>query len=406
MLEEITGIQLELSRHIDLSFKRYLYKEINWDNRLIVLVGSRGVGKTTLLLQFLKERFASPEECLYISADNILVNSFGLFNIAKEFYKIRGNYIIIDEIHKYPNWSKELKNIYDSFPKLRTIVSGSSSLEIIKGQYDLSRRAVIYKLKGLSFREFLTLHLKKELKPFSLNEILSNHILIAKDIKEIVEGSGDKILRLFRGYLKFGYYPYYLEGTEDYFLKLNNVIEKIIYEDIPSIFMMKQSSIPYLKKLIYLVATSAPFQPNIARISSNLGISKEYVYNYIDYLEKAGVFMFLYPSAKGLKLVRKPEKIYLENTNLYCAIEGTKYFSIDRGALRETFALNQLKGLHSVFSIEKADLIINNKYVLEIGGKAKRKEHVHLMKNAFVLSDDIEVGFSKKIPLYLLGLLY
>jgi hypothetical protein len=406
MLSELFEIQHELSRNIDLSFKRYLYETINWDNRLIILTGSRGVGKTTLLLQHLKERSTASEESLYISADNILVDSHGLFNIASEFYKVGGSVLVIDEIHKYPDWSRELKNIYDSLPKMNIIVSGSSSLDIIKGQYDLSRRTVHYILKGLSFREFLILNLGGEIRQSSLKNILSNHVRISKDLKETVEKGGKKILRLFMDYLRFGYYPYYLEGTVDYFIKLNNVMEKVIYEDIPSVFKLKQTSIPYLKKLIYLIATSAPFHPNIARISSNLGISKEYVYNYIDYLEKAGLFMFLYPPERGLRLIRKPEKIYLENTNLYRAIEGARQFSIDSGTVRETFALNQLKGLHAVFSSEKADLMIDSRYVFEIGGRTKGKKEVRTTEDAFILSDGIETGYSKKIPLYLLGLLY
>ena len=406
MLSEFFEIQHELSRNIDLSFKRYLFETINWDNRLIILTGSRGVGKTTLLLQYLKERFHASEESMYISADNILVDSHGLFNIASELYKVGGSVLVIDEIHKYPDWSRELKNIYDSMPKMNIIVSGSSSLDIIKGQYDLSRRAVHYTLKGLSFREFLILNLGEEIRQSSLKNILSNHVRISKDLKETVEKGGKKILRLFMDYLSFGYYPYYLEGVDDYIIKLNNVMEKVVYEDIPSVFNLKQTSIPYLKKLIYLIATSAPFHPNIARISSNLGISKEYVYNYIDYLEKAGLFTFLYPPEKGLRLIRKPEKIYLENTNLYRAIEGARQFSIDSGTVRETFALNQLKGLHAVFSSEKADLMIDGKYVIEIGGRTKGKKEVRTTENAFILSDGIETGYAKKVPLYLLGLLY
>ncbi|NOZ68487.1 MAG: AAA family ATPase [Deferribacteres bacterium] len=406
MLGELFEIQHELSRNIDLSFKRYLYETINWDTRLIILTGSRGVGKTTLLLQYIRERGAAPEEYLYISADNILVDSHGLFRIASEFHKFGGRVLIIDEIHKYPDWSRELKNIYDSLPKLNIIVSGSSSLDIIKGRYDLSRRAVLYTLRGLSFREFLILNLGKDIRQVPLKKILSNHVEISRDLKETAEKSGRKILRLFTDYLKFGYYPYYLEGTGDYFIKLNNVMEKVIYEDIPSVFKLKQTSIPYLKKLIYLIATSSPFHPNIARISSNLGISKEYVYNYIDYLEKAGLFMFLYPPERGLRLVRKPEKIYLENTNLYRAIEGDRRFSIESGTVRETFAVNQLKALHAVFSSEKADLMIDGRYVFEIGGRTKGKKENGGADDAFILSDGIETGYAKKIPLWLLGLLY
>lgn len=197
MLSELFEIQHELSGNIDLSFKRYLYETINCDSRLIMITGSRGVGKTTLLLQYLREKGATPGESLYISADNILVDSHGLFRIASEFHKFGGRVLIIDEIHKYPDWFRELKNIYDSLPKLNIIVSGSSSLDIIKGRYDLSRRAVLYALKGLSFREFLILNLGKDIRRVSLKKILSRHVKISRDLKETAEKSGRKILRLF-----------------------------------------------------------------------------------------------------------------------------------------------------------------------------------------------------------------
>lgn len=407
MIEGLLETQYEISRFIDQSTKRYLYNEIDWHNRLIFIKGARGVGKTTLLLQYLNENFKSSDVCLYVSGDNIIVNSLGLFNIATELNKNGGETFVIDEIHKYPDWSRELKNIYDSLPGLKIIVSGSSSLEIIKGKYDLSRRAVVYNLAGLSFREYTCIALNNEyIRPYTIKEIIEGHVQIAGKIKEKVEQKGNKMLKLFNDYIKFGYYPYFLEGTDSYSMKLNNVIEKVIYEDIPSIFNLRPTSIPYLKKLIYLVATSVPFSPNIARISSNLGVSKEYIYNYIDYLEKAGLFLFLHPSAEGLRLVRKPEKIYLENTNLYFAIEGARHFSINSGALRETFVLNQLKLLHSVFSHKKGDLIVDGKFIFEIGGKTKTRKQIKDVEDSYILSDGIEVGFSKKIPLYLMGMTY
>ncbi len=405
MLEELFETQAEICRPVDLSFKRYLYREINWKNRLIVITGSRGVGKTTLMLQYYRENFSTPEECLYISADSIVVSGIGIYNIAREFYHNGGRTLMIDEIHKYENWSGEIKNIYDSFPSLSLIVSGSSTLDIIKGQYDLSRRAVTYVLRGLSFREFINLSTGAELRPYRLNRILKEHNSIALEVKEQVEARGRKILGLFREYLKRGYYPYFTEGRNEYHMKLGNALEKVIYEDIPSVFGIKPSYVVNLKKLIYLVATSAPFKPNIARISSGLGVSKEYIYNYMDYLEKAGIFMFLHSPVKGFKLVRKPEKVYLENTNLYYAIERIKRLSVDKGALRETFVLNQLKGGHNVYSHDRADMLVDGSIVLEIGGRSKRTG-IGSGKNQFVLSDNIETGYSDRIPLYLMGFLY
>jgi len=260
-----------------------------------------------MLIQHLKKEFSSPEDCLYISADNIYVISQGLFNIAEYFFKYGGKVLLIDEIHKYPQWSQELKNIYDSFPGKKVVFSGNSMLDIIKGKSDLSRRAMIYNLKGLSFREFLQISGKISLEPIEFQYIMLNHIKAANEIAGRIE-----ILKYFKDYLVKGYYPYFIESKKEdnYFNKLNNALEKILYEDIPSVFNIKISTIPLLKKLIYIVASSHPFQFSIDNLSNDLGTSKEYLYLYTEYLEKAGVFPAVFINYVLLYLLPKPFPVY------------------------------------------------------------------------------------------------
>ncbi len=401
MLNEFFEIQKNITSAINVDFKRYLYDKIDWSPRLFALVGPRGVGKTTLLLQNYKEHFKSPEECLYLSADNVRVAALGLYNTAVEFFKYGGKVLIVDEVHKYPDWTKEIKSIYDSFPRSKIVLSGSSRLSIIKGKGDLSRRILFYELKGLSFREFLELETKAKYPALSLNEILKDHVRIAGAICGKI-----RVLKYFKEYLRNGYYPFFLEGKEHYEERLNNVFEKTLYEDIPTLFGLKASSVPALKKLVYLVATSPPFTPNIEKISSQIGISREYVYHYIDFLEKAGIFSLVYPDKGGFKLIRKAHKIYPENPNLFNAIIGKEGWKEEEGAVREAFFVNQLKGIKKIFTSDRGDFLVDEKYIFEIGGKNKDFSQIGTGKNAFIAADGIELGDRQKIPLWLMGFLY
>lgn len=400
MIEKLAEIHLSLAREIGkLSYKRYLFNKIRWDSPLIGITGARGVGKTTLLLQYYLSDFRDPERCLYLSADNINVVNRGLYNLAEEFFRLGGEVLLIDEVHKYPGWQMELKNIYDSFPKKRLIFSGSSSIGILKGRADLSRRAVFYDLKGLSFREFLILYLDVWFEPVGFEDLLVNHVKLADRV-----GSKIPVLKYFRDYLKFGYYPFFKEGVDLFYNKLNNVVEKIICEDIPSLFNIRYSTVHNLKRLLYLVATSQPFTPNVSRLSSQLGISKEYIYNYLDELQRAGLFSLLYPRLKGLKLVRKPQKIYLENTNLFYLVEGEKGFSVEKGSIRETFFINQSANAVKLYFSQTADFVDGKGRNFEVGGRKKEKGvPVH---NYFIVKDDIITGFKNSIPLWLFGFVY
>lgn len=401
MLDSLFAIHQNVMRQLPLEWKRYLYPQIKWSTQALCLTGARGVGKTTLLLQHYHDRYNSVEKCLYLSADNILVIAEGLFNIAQEYFQYGGEALIIDEIHKYPNWSLEVKNISDTYKNKKILLSGSSSIALSKGLGDLSRRVVFYNLRGLSFREYLLFAHNLAFPPYELKEILRHHVAYANQISSKVS-----ILKCFQQYLQYGFYPFFLEGIDVYQTKLLNIIEKIISEDIPVIFQVSQAKIPVLKKMLWMIATAQPFVPNIERMSKSLGLSKEYTYHFLDYLEKANLVTFLGNQGKGHKLVRKPRKIFLENTNLLAAIAGSLKMSGEIGTIRETFFQNQLQGL-VLYSDPIADFLVEGQYRFEIGGKSKKiPAEKRGGKNFYAAMDNIEVGAGNRIPLYLMGFLY
>lgn len=399
MLEELFEIQARLAAGVPRRFKRFLFHGINWGARCIGIVGARGVGKTTLLLQYYRENFSSPEECLYLSADHIIVVGYGLYRVAKEFFSFGGKAVILDEIHKYPSWSQELKNIYDSFPDKKIIFTGSSTLHILKEKADLSRRAVIYHLPGLSFREYLSLVENRDFGSYSLEEIIGEHVSIASELAPVVV-----VRKRFKEYLQYGYYPFFLEGVSDYENKLLNAVEKIFYEDIPAVWRIKPGNIPVLKKFLWLIASSSPFEVNIEKLSRELRISKEYVYIYLEALEKSGLTKMVYPLQRGYRLIRKPSKVYLNNPNLYFIFTGGAQ-APEIGALRECFFANQVSFGYGLRLASHGDFVIDD-HIFEVGGRSKTSKQIKREKRAFVVSDEIEVGMGSKIPLYLFGLLY
>ena len=401
-LSEFFSIQASLLGQVPRPRSRFLKKNVDWNSRLLGIVGARGTGKTTLLLQHLAEQDLRHHRHLYVSADHIRLQASGLYEIASYFFRLGGETIMIDEIHKYANWSQEVKNLYDSFPAAKIFFSGSSTLALQKGKADLSRRAVFYTLPGLSFREYLSFAHGLEFQPVSLPELLQNHTIAASKILE--EGP---ILGRFNDYLDHGVYPFFLEGIEGYLAKLLNVLEKVLYEDIPVAIAIKTANVPVLKRMLWLVATSQPFAPNIERMSRNLKISKEYVYTYLDSLERAGLLSGFFTSETGYRLVRKPSKIYMENTNLLRAVAGQLGGKDQAGTARETFFAHQLKSAGANVRIpSRGDFMAEGKYLFEIGGRTKGKSQVKDADNAFVVRDAIEVGFGNVIPLWLFGFLY
>ncbi|HOB71418.1 MAG TPA: AAA family ATPase [bacterium] len=400
MRDELFLIHSNLLNSISMDKKRHLYNRINWDARGICIAGARGTGKTTLILQHLTERY-DRDKCLYVSGDNINITAEGLFNTAKDFFAFGGETFVVDEVHKYPDWSQEVKNIYDSFPQKSIIISGSSTLDLTKARYDLSRRVVYYRLEGLSFREFLKFEYDIDIAPLSLEEIVKDHVSISSSI--LKKGP---VLKYFNEYLEYGYYPYFLEGKQDYNSKVMGAVEKVLFEDIGVVFNLPVNKLPAMKKLLWLVATSHPFTLNIERIATDLGITRPTVYNYLEILENADLFKSVKALGKGAGFIRKPGKLYFENTNLLLAIAGSVKIEAQSGTLRETFFVNQLSQDHKISLHEKCDFVIDEKYHFEIGGPSKKEKQISGVESSYLAIDGIETGFQKRIPLYLFGFLY
>ncbi|MDR0604145.1 MAG: AAA family ATPase [Bacteroidales bacterium] len=377
--------------------KRYLYHNIDWDSRLIGIVGARGTGKTTLMLQHIKANFPKKEHVLYASLDNIWFTNHSLVDLAEKFDAYGGTYLFLDEAHRYPAWAIEIKNIYDSFPDMRIVFTGSSMLKIFDSNADLSRRVVNYELKGLSFREFLLLEDVMDLPVLSLEDILQNHQTIASEIVGKI-----KILPEFKKYLRYGYYPIFKEGIKSYEMKLKNIVNTILENDLPAVESIDYSTIYKLKKLLMILSALVPYSPNINQLSNNIETNRASALKYLDILKKAALIQTFLYSQKGLGLMTKPDKIYLNNTNLlYALVEG----NVNTGNIRETFFANQTSAKYSVTTSDKGDFKINGK-VFETGGESKTFAQIKDIPDGYLAIDEIEVGYCNRIPLWLFGFLY
>jgi len=383
----------------DLTFRRYLSNEINWDNRLIGITGARGVGKTTLLLQHIKERFETNiENVLYVSLDNLYFSKTTLSDFADEFVKQDGKYLFLDEVHKYPNWSVEIKNIYDNYPELSIVFTGSSSLDILKGKADLSRRIVTYRMNGLSFREFLEFKYSFGFSTYSLKEITGNALEISKEINSVI-----KPIKYFGEYLKTGYYPYFIEDEKNYYQRIEQTINQIIETDLITIEHIDFTAINNLRKLLMVIAEIVPFKPNILKLSKQLGINRDTLVKYLHWLGRADLLLLLETETYGISKLNKPEKIYLNNPNLVYALTQNVP---NTGTLRETFFYNQLNVKHNVRYTDRGDFLIDNSLVFEIGGKRKTNKQIAGIENAFIAADNIEYPYKNTLPVWLFGFLY
>lgn len=374
----------------DTSFKRYLFNMIDWNNRMIGIVGPRGVGKTTLILQHIKENL-DEHKTLYVSADDLYFGENRLLDVANSFYKNAGEYLFIDEIHKYGDWSKELKNIYDSLPTLKVIFTGSSVLDILKGSSDLSRRAITYHLQGLSFREYLKLFHNYDYKAFTLEQIVNNEVKL------------DGILHplpLFNDYLKRGYYPFGIENQLD--LRLGQIVIQTLETDIPQYANLNVGTSRKLKRLLTIIAESVPFKPNHSKIAELIGISRNSLEDYFLYIQKTGLIYQLISSKQGIRGLGKVEKVYLDNTNIIYSLVGDKS---NIGNIRETFFLNQMRMQNKIVSSKSADFQIGD-LIFEVGGKNKKQHQIEQNGNSFIVKDDIEFGYLNVIPLWAFGMNY
>jgi len=397
--------QQRMIESIPYQHTRYLYNEIDWDTRSLLITGQRGVGKTTMILQHLKAHYKNNTSALYISVDNPYFKNISLYEFAMEFEKLGGEVLYIDEIHKYNEWSTHIKSLYDS-SKLKLIISGSSMIQISKQQADLSRRVIPYRLANLSFREYLLFKHIGKFTSYSLEEILSDHVAIASHIIEDM-----KPLAHFKAYLIDGCYPFMVEHKKSYTHHLIGIINQILEVDMPYVTNIKHAQIDKIKKLVYLLSTSVPVKPNISKLATSVDVSRPTLLEYLHYLELGSLINAVNQKARGYGVISKPDKLFMYNTNLMHAIAHNS----DQGTQREAFFVNQIKSAdynkpklidERLFLANEGDFLIDGKYTVEVGGKGKSFNQVKDIEDAYIAADDIEIGFGNKIPLWLFGFMY
>lgn len=374
----------------DLGYVRYIHDQIEWESRLVAILGSRGVGKTTLILQHIKQ-YDDIDKVLYVTADDLYFSSHRIYDLALEFSRNGGRKLYIDEIHKYNNWSQEIKNIYDQMPRLQVVYTGSSILDLEKGGADLSRRKLEYYLGGLSFREYLNIKNGWNLPVYTFEDVLNNKVRFPE--KELP-------LKLFKEYLREGYYPFCNE--KGYLIRLNSIITQTLENDIPDFAGMNISTARKLRTLLSIIADSVPFKPNFTNIAKALDVSRNSISDFLVYLEKAGIIGQLRSDASGVKLLGKVEKVYLNNTNLAYALSR---ITPDIGNIRETFFFSIMKITKDVVMSSVSDFNIDG-YTFEVGGKNKKKKQIVGLDKAYVVKDDIEYGYANVLPLWTFGMTY
>ena len=390
MVDELIDYMLNLLRFVPVRHRRYIADEIAWESRMLCVVGPRGVGKSTLFLQRIKLDLPR-DKALYVTADHLYFAEHTLYEVASEFERMGGTYLFIDEVHKYPGWSRELKNVYDACPDLHVYVTGSSILDIVRGEADLSRRMPVYEMQGLSFREYLNISQDMDIRPYSFDEIVAHQA----DIPELVHP-----LPYFQEYLRCGYYPF---GTDPRFdLELDAVVMRTLEVDIPQYANMTFATAHKLKQLMSIISATAPFKPNVSKLASRLEMSRSLVESCLLYMERAGLLMMLRTEAEGLGSLGKAEKLYLDNTNLMFALGDRRP---DKGNIRETFLLNQLRVKSQVRASRISDFEVEG-ITIEVGGRNKTGKQLQGDPCGIIAKDDIEQGHGKVVPLWEFGLTY
>jgi predicted AAA+ superfamily ATPase len=387
-----------LLAYTDVSFKRFLSQKINWNERLIGIKGARGVGKTTLVLQHLKGFSAPASSVAYFSLDDLYFAGHTLRETADSFYKQGGRVLALDEVHKYPGWSAEIKNLYDFYPDLQILFTGSSIIDIAKEEGDLSRRALLYDLPGLSFREYLSMKGIINLPAIELNQLLNGSI----SYSELLHG-GFRPFEYFNDYLKYGYYPFGIQNPASNYQRLNQVIRTIIETDMAELITFDIRNARKMFQLIEVIAGQVPFKPNIKELAEKTQIHRNSMNAYLHYLEKAKIISLLYPAGKSTAVLQKPEKIYLQNTSLLYALVNE---NVESGNVRETFFHSMLSVNHKINAPLQGDFLIDNKFTFEVGGKTKKKVQIENINNAWVVKDGIEIASTNVLPIWTIGLLY
>lgn len=382
----------------DLRFKRYLYKQINWDVRLLGIKGARGVGKTTMLMQHIKETFENVDEVLYVSLDNLWFQNHRVEELVEFLYTRGVTHLYFDEVHKCKDWTTLLKNMYDSYPDLKIVYTGSAMLAIDNSKSDLSRRQSLYTLHGLSFREYLEYEGIATLSSLTLEELLAGHVKYAMEVSARI-----KVLKYFEQYLNGCFYPYYKEAGNDYLMRIGEVVQLVIDSDIPAV----EEKITYvtrqkIKKLLMVIAENVPLEPNINKLSAALESTRDQTLKMLYWLDRAALVFLLTDKIKDYKHLTGPKKIYLDNTNLMNALTG----KMDEGTKRETFFANQLGTIADLTMPKQGDFMIDGKYLFEVGGTRKTFTQIAGLPDSYLAIDDIEIGYGNRIPLWVFGCLY
>ncbi|MBR6848186.1 MAG: ATP-binding protein [Bacteroidales bacterium] len=389
-----------LIANTSLDIVREMMNRVHWDARLLSIQGAKGVGKSTLLKQYIKLNYQPGDrKVLYCSADTIDFSRRTLVDLAGEFVMNGGERLIIDEIHKYEGWSREIKEIYDLFPELKVIISGSSLLSLLAGDADLSRRCVKYTMSGLSFREALRFYEHIDLPVWTLEDILARPYELWQSV-----AAHCKPIQQFKKYLQYGYYPFYLEDPLDYYTRIEQVVNYVVETELPFICKIDVAYTRKIKALIAVIAEGVPYEVNANRLAAAIEIGRDTVVGYLKNLGDAKLLNLLYSDKKSVGKLTKPDKVYLENTNLLYALSPS---SVDIGTARETFAITQLSEDHLVeYGKDKGDFKVDSKYRFEIGGKDKGFKQIADLPNSYVFADDIESPNGAKLPLWMLGFLY
>lgn len=381
----------------DLRFKRYLHYRIDWDVRLIGIKGARGVGKTTMLLQHIKESFDKIDDALYVSLDNLWFNTHKLEDLVGFLYTHGVMHIYLDEVHRYKDWAVLLKNFYDSYPDLNIVYTGSAMLAIDNSKADLSRRQSLYTLNGLSFREYLAYEGVAAIPTIGLEEMLAGHVEYAVDVI-----SGIKILKYFDRYLREGYYPYYKEAGNDYLMRVGEVARLVIDNDIPSVEDITYFTAQKIKTLLMVIAGNVPLEPNISKLSSQLESTRDQTLKMLYLLDRADLLLLLTEQLKNYKHLVSPKKIYLNNANLMYALSG----KISEGTVRETFFANQVGAVADLTMPKQGDFLADGKYLFEVGGSSKTFDQIAGIPESYLAVDGIETGSGNRIPLWMFGCMY
>lgn len=397
-MEELLRQSRQLIQSTPVDFSRFLMRKIEWGARLTGIIGARGTGKTTLMLQQIKQTYGSAGKAVYLSLDDIYFTDNRLVDTARQFSQKGFTHLFLDEVHKYPGWAREIKNLYDFDKSLTIVFTGSSIIDVLHEEVDLSRRAVIYELPGLSFREYLTFQTGQSFDELTLDNLLADHEAIALHITDKI-----RPLQYFEDYLQAGYYPFFAETPGIYHRQLNRIIQLVIETDLHFIEGVTKENIRKIYQLLYILAANVPFKPNISKLSERIGLHRNTLVQYLHYLEKARLINLLHASGQSISTLKKPDKVFAENTNLIYAIAADQ---ANKGSLRESFFLNQLRNVHNIALPVKGDFIVDDRYVFEVGGKNKTAKQIQELEHAYIAADDIEVGTFNKMPLWLFGFLY